>query len=99
MMKPCRRSPAAKRGQDAETNRQEISRVGEISETPEGRFSETPDDARGRSGRGARSRRRTPPDRTREARGRTGGRGTGEADDLSRGFSLGERHEVGGGHR
>ena len=36
-----------KRGQDAETNRKkEVSRVGEIEESREGRFRETPEDAR-----------------------------------------------------
>jgi hypothetical protein len=37
-----------KRGQDAETNRKkEVSSVGEVEESREGRFRETPQDARG----------------------------------------------------
>jgi hypothetical protein len=40
--------PAMKRGQDAETNRKkEVSSVGEVEESREGRFRETPEDARG----------------------------------------------------
>jgi hypothetical protein len=38
---------AMKRGQDAETNCKEISSVGEVEESREDRFRETPEDARG----------------------------------------------------